>query len=137
MGAPKKNPPQGCAAETRALAATGYSKVSIASYFGTSFDTFQRWCYEFPEIQECFAQGRETERLTLHNALYIAATQKGQIAAAMFLLKARHSYRENDVSDQANKVNITFNLPGAMTPEQFKTLEGVTAQKSKRLNDGD
>ena len=67
-------------------------------------------------------QGRESERLALHNVLFRAA-KRGNIVAAMFLLKARHGYREGDQSDTANKVSITFSLPGAMKPEDFSVIE--------------
>jgi hypothetical protein len=52
----------------------------------------------------------------------------------MFLLKARHGYREGDQQEQANKVSVTFNLPGAMTAEQYKVIEQVANTKEpKRL----
>ena len=38
---------------------------------------------------------------------------------AMFLLKSRHGYREGDPGEQGNRLNIVFNLPGAMTREDF------------------
>jgi hypothetical protein len=133
----KKNPPQWCAAETRALAATGHNVRGIAAYFGVSVDVFNRWQEENPEIAEAFSNGREQERMTLHNSLFLQATQKGNASAAMFLLKARHGYREGDQSDQSNRVQVVFNLPGAMTPEQYKTIEAVAKPKKERLTDGD
>lgn len=132
----KKNPPQWCAAETRALAATGYNVKSIAAYFGVHTDTFNRWMEEDPEIAEQFAQGREHERMVLHNSLFLQATQKGSVAAACFLLKCRHNYIENDRSEQGNRVQVVFNLPGAMTPDQYKTIEAVAKPKKERLTDG-
>ena len=74
---------------------------------------------EDPVLRQAFDRGRETERHTLHNVLYRAATELGNTTAAMFLLKARHGYREGDQGEQANRVQITFTLPGAMQPEQF------------------
>lgn len=132
----KKLPPQWCAAETRALAATGHNVRGIAAYFGVSTETFNRWMEEDAEIAEQFAAGRDQERMVLHNALFVQATQKGNSSAAMFLLKARHGYREGDQSDQSNRVQVVFNLPGAMTPEQYKTIEAVAKPKPERLTDG-
>jgi hypothetical protein len=37
----------------------------------------------------------------------------------MFLLKSRHGYREGEQEQQGNRVQITFNLPGAKKPEEF------------------
>ena len=133
----EKKPPQWCAAETRALAATGHNVRGIAGYFGVSTETFHRWMEEDTEIAEQFAAGREQERMVLHNALFVQATQKGNSSAAMFLLKARHGYREGDQSDQSNRVQVVFNLPGAMTPEQYKTIEAVAKPKRERLTSGD
>ncbi len=132
----KKNPPQWCAAETRALAATGHNVRGIAAYFGVSSETFNRWMDEDGEIAEAFSNGRESERMVLHNSLFVAATQKGNAVAAMFLLKARHGYREGDQSEQSNRVQVVFNLPGAMTAEQYKTIEATAKPKKARLSDG-
>jgi hypothetical protein len=133
----RKNAPSGCAAETRALAATGNSVRGIAAYFGTSVDTFNRWMDEDAELAEAFANGRENERMTLHNSLFVAATQKANATAAMFLLKARHGYREGDQSEQSNRVQIVFNLPGAMTAAEYKTIEAIAKPKRERVIDGD
>ncbi|HZF18545.1 MAG TPA: hypothetical protein VE008_02435 [Burkholderiales bacterium] len=116
-----KLPPASAAARIAALAAIGHSVVGIARGLNTSADTLRRWLDEDPTLAEAFAQGREAERFTLHNVLYRAA-RKGNIIAAMFLLKARHGYREGDQGGEANRVSITFALPGALTPEQF-TIE--------------
>jgi hypothetical protein len=59
------------------------------------------------------------ERRALHNQLYRLAMEKDNAPAAMFLLKARHGYREGDQSDQANRVSVNIALPGAMTLQQF------------------
>ena len=133
----KKKPPQGCAAETRALAATGNSIRGIAAYFGVDVATFNRSMDENPELAESFANGRDHERQTLHNMLYRKAIDKQDTVCALFLLKCRHQYFENDRSDQSNRVQVVFNLPGAMTPEQYKTIEAVAKPKQERLIDGD
>lgn len=59
------------------------------------------------------------------------AATGGNIVAAMFLLKTRHGYREGDQSDTANKVSITFQMPGALPMDQFaahviETRKGIT-----------
>lgn len=60
------------------------------------------------------------------------AAQKGIVIAAMFLLKARHGYREGDQGETANRVSITFALPGAMKPEQF-TVENDPSPATIRI----
>ena len=93
---PRKNPPPDAAKRIEALAADGFTARGVAQSLGTSFDTMQRWLSEAPELREAFERGREMERQTLHNVLYRLATEKDDKIAAMFLLKARHGYREGD-----------------------------------------
>jgi AcrR family transcriptional regulator len=126
------------APQIQALAATGFTKLGIARHFGVSLPTFNRWLEDDEVLQEAFAQGREAERQALHNVLYKLAIDDKDKVSAMFLLKARHGYREGDQSEQSNRVAITFNLPGSMTAEQYRTIEAVAATKdSKRLPNGD
>jgi hypothetical protein len=122
-GRPRHLPPPDAAARIEALAANGHSVVGIARGLNTSKAIVARWCDEDPALAEALARGRESERFALHNVLYEQATEHGNIVAAMFLLKARHGYREGDQSDSANKVSITFTLPGAMKAEDFKMIE--------------
>jgi hypothetical protein len=120
-GPAPKAPPADAARRIAALAATGHSVVGIARGLDTSNDTFRRWIEEDPALAEALARGRESERFALHNVLYRAA-RRGNIVAAMFLLKARHGYREGDQSDAANRVSINFTLPAALKPEQFTVI---------------
>ena len=141
VGGVKKEPPKDAAEKIQEWSAIGYSKRSIASRFGVSFDTLQRWISEDSGLQEAFQAGREKEHHALFNALFTQATTKGNTTAAIFLLKARHGYREGDQSDQANKVQINFQLPGAMPMAQFTdALQATVGSKSKgkdaKENDG-
>jgi hypothetical protein len=52
----------------------------------------------------------------------VTKAKAGNIVAAMFLLKARHGYREGDQSDSAGRVSVTIALPGAMTLQQFQSI---------------
>jgi hypothetical protein len=133
-GRPKINPPQNIASELRGLVANGYAKVGIAAYFGVSSSTLTRWLEEDEQLKACFDAGREDERLALHNALYRKA-MNGDGPAAMFLLKARHGYREGDQSQESNRVSITFNLPGAMKADEYKVLDGNSGTPAKQLPD--
>lgn len=119
MPAKRINPPAKAAEQIQTLASTGFSIVGIAMHFSVSEETLARWFKDYPSLNQAFKAGREQERHALHNALYRKAVEKADTVAAIFLLKARHGYREGDQSDSANKVAITFNLPGAMTAEQY------------------
>lgn len=116
------DPPADAAELVHALAADGWSVIGVAHRMGVGKDAFNRWLEERPDLKDAFDQGREAERYALHNFLYRQAMEKGNASAAMFLLKARHGYREGDQSDQASSVNVTIALPGAMTLQQFTSL---------------
>lgn len=116
-------PPKDALTRVEALAADGFSKIGVAASLGVDVKTLSRWMDEVPALQEAFDQGRERERRTLHNALFRQATEKGNVVAAIFLLKARHGYREGDQAEQANKVSINFQLPAAMPLADFRVIE--------------
>lgn len=117
-GRPPKRPPPDAAERIRSLSAEGHSTVGIAQQLGVGRKTLDKWRAEFPELDEAYRDGVERERYTLHNVL-VEKAKAGNIVAAMFLLKARHGYREGDQSDQARGANITIALPGSMTMQQF------------------
>ena len=127
-GRPRRAPPWAAAERIEKLASEGWTVVGIARTLGTDRETLRRLMADHPELQAAYDAGREQERLALHNALYVAA-MKGAIAAAMFLLKSRHGYREGDQSDTANRISIEFKLPGALKPEQFTVDNEPTSTK--------
>lgn len=122
MGRPRKTPPRDCAARIEQAAATGASMVGIAHALRCGSEVLHRWLDEDPELREALKRGREVERAALHGVLYEQA-MAGNAIAAMFLLKARHGYREGDQGETANRVVVTFNLPGAMTAQQYIDAE--------------
>lgn len=109
----RKKPKENAAEIIEQMASEGYSKRNIAKGLGIGFDLFQVWLEQYPELSEALQLGKDKEHKELHNALFTAATQEGNVTAAIFLLKTRHGYREGDQSDTANKVSITFQLPAA------------------------
>ena len=121
IGRPALVPPRDAAERIRALSAEGHSTVGIAQQLGVGRKTFDKWRAEFPDLDEAYREGVERERYELHSGL-AAKARGGNIVAAMFLLKARHGYREGDQADQAGRVSVTIALPGAMTLQQFTSL---------------
>lgn len=119
VGGVFKQPPKDAAKKIQEWSAIGYSKRAIATRLGCAFETLQRWMEEDSELQEAFQAGREKEHHALFNALFTQATTKANTTAAIFLLKARHGYREGDQTETANRVSVTFNLPGAMPISTF------------------
>jgi hypothetical protein len=133
MGMQRVKPPTGAAEIIQDLASKGYGYRGIAATFKISAPTLSRWFDDYPTIKQAYDIGKEEERQALHGALYRQATGAGNVVAAIFLLKARHGYRENEVVSEGNKVNITFNLPGAMKPDEYKTLEAVAIKRPAKL----
>lgn len=118
----RKHPPPDARDRIIVAASTGATKRGVAISLGTTFEVLDRWLKEHPDLSEAFDKGREMERQTLHNEVYKTATQgtgKEKLLAAFFLLKARHGYREGEQEQQTNRVNITFNMPGAKKPDEF------------------
>lgn len=128
-GRPRKVMPADAEKRAEKLASEGSSLRGIATAFGVGKDVFNRWIEERPELLEAINRGQESERHVLHSNL-VTAAKKGNIVAAIFLLKSRHGYRESEQTDNANRVSITFSLPGAMKPEQF-TIENDTSPKTQ------
>jgi hypothetical protein len=129
-GRPRKGPPAGAAAAIRKAAASGATQMGVAMALGTCVDVLKRWFEEDPELKDAFDEGRELERAALHGVLHRMATKgKGRDAliASMFLLKSKHGYREGDQESQANRVAITFSLPGALPLDKFTVIENGTA----------
>jgi hypothetical protein len=112
MGAPRKHPPKDAAKTIEALAAQGHSIIGIAKKLSVSRETFKRWCEVNEALQEAFEVGRETERHALHSLIVQSAVMnKPANANAMFLLKARHGYRENDSSNTNVNVGVAVATP--------------------------
>ena len=129
----KKPPPRNAAEIIREAAKSGASRDGVAVVLGISRDLLNRWLAEFPELNEAFEQGRELERKTLHSKLHNMA-MGGNVAAAIFLLKARHpGYVESGpIPENASRVNIVLNIPGAMPMTTF--IEHGTAPAQQLPN---
>ncbi len=123
----KKNPPENAVSIVQEMASRGNEQRSICKALGVSYDTWLRWKDEHPEIKEALDQGRAIEHDLLVGSLLESAVKQKNVTAAIFLLKTRHGYRENEPLDQGPKVQINFELPGAVDP---KTYEAEILQKA-------
>ncbi|WP_234002283.1 hypothetical protein [Erythrobacter sp. AP23] len=103
------------------MARGGHPIASIASSLGMSGRVFRECRRRQVEVEEALAAGLGgLEHELVHSLL--AASRKGNVAAAMFLLKTRHGYRENGQTDAAPKVAVQINLPGAMDERAYATM---------------
>ncbi|WP_322529314.1 hypothetical protein R5R73_07430 [Salinicola sp. LHM] len=122
--ASQKKPPKHTADKVLEMSKNGVSIKGIAHGLNISADLFRAWRENYPEIQKALDEGREREHGELHGALMEQA-RAGNVTASIFLLKCRHGYREGDQGDLANRVSVTFNLPGPQSVEDFtKVVNG-------------
>jgi hypothetical protein len=115
-------PPPEAAEVVFELCSRGVCDISVAKALGTSNTVYARWREAYPEIEEARRQGRAVEHDALFDVLFQAAVVEKNLTAAMFLLKARHGYREQgpDFTQVENKVSVTFELPGALKPDVYE-----------------
>ena len=133
IGRPRKQPPPGAAVRIADLAAIGHSVVGIAAALEASKETLARWLDEDPALKEAFEAGRERERQALHGVLYRLATEHNDKIAAMFLLKARHGYREGEPVESSTGPRVVINLPGAMPLGAFVSVENDADGRVQRV----
>mgnify|MGYP006303973153 CR=1 FL=1 len=90
------------------------------------------------QLEEALQDGWKQEETSLVGALYnraINGTGQPAVTAAIFLLKSRHGYRENEPLDQDRpQININFDLPGAVDP---KTYEAEVLRKKVEKGQGE
>lgn len=120
----QKKPPRNAAKKILEMSREGVSKKGIARGLGCSPKLLNAWLDSYPELQNALDEGREIEHTELRSSLMEQA-RGGNVTAAIFMLKTRHGYREGDQGDLANRVSVTFNLPGPMKAEDFtNVIEG-------------
>lgn len=108
------------------LGSRGVSEVDICSALGISFPTWKRLKEEDEQAAQALDEARREEESALVGVLYEAATKDKNLTAAMFLLKARHGYKEGSERVNANQVNVQITLPGAMDRKEYENLKSVT-----------
>jgi len=121
MPRPKKQLPRNGLQIIRDMAAAGNREIDIARALGMSYDTYHRIKGEFPPAAEALEEGRGIEHQALVGSLFDAA-MKGNVVAAMFLLKTRHGYREGYMVEHNSTVNVRFEMPGALPVTQYEKL---------------
>lgn len=106
------------------MARNGHPTTSIAGALGMSGRVFRECRKRQPEVEEALAEGLGgLEHELVHSLL--SAARKGNVAAAMFLLKCRHGYRETGVNDAAPKIAVQIILPAAMEERTYtRMIEG-------------
>ena len=112
---------EGGLAVIRNMARLGHPVAAIAGALGMSRETLNQCRKRQPEVADALEEGLAGLEHELVNSLLNAA-RNGNVAAAMFLLKCRHGYRETGQTDSAPKVAVQINLPGAMDERAYMNM---------------
>ncbi|TXM65875.1 hypothetical protein FV226_24320 [Methylobacterium sp. WL12] len=112
-------------------------EIDLARALGVSFKTWRRIREEDPAANEAWVEARAVEEGELvgllmreargvpaefdENGKQVRAERPPYPAAAMFLLKTRHAYRDNGPADGAADTGprIVINLPGPMSRDEW------------------
>jgi hypothetical protein len=108
-------------------AAAGAGTATLAALLGVSRATLRSLRDRQPAVDEAVSRGQAAEEQLLVSILRRSAA-KGYAPAAMFLLKARHGYRETSpvAPPEGARTTNVFMVP-SMSPEQFRSIVEGTA----------
>ena len=106
------------------LSARGCHLTTIARALRMSKDAIMACRQRQPEVEEAYQRGLATEHDILVDNLRIAAND-GNVVANLFLMKARHGYREGVPLE----INTTVNMGGVLVVPADMTVEEYLARK--------
>lgn len=114
------------------MAANGHPEYAICRALNIgSPHTWSRIKKEDERAVAALEAGRAAEHQALYGKLYEKA-MNGETVALLFLLKTRHGYVEGEKPAEPGRVQVTFNLPAPLKPEQYgRTIEHEGASNGK------
>ena len=131
MGRPRKNLKSADYPQIEQWATHGVSERDIASRLGMSPVTWRKVKERDLRARDALARGRGREETILVGCLYRAAVEKGNVTAAIFLLKTRHGYIDNPKPEmQESRVSVEVRLPAALSTNQYKQVLDITPKKA-------
>lgn len=125
MPRPRKNLPRNGTEIIRELASRGVKETDIAKALGMSFDTWRRIRDNNPEARAVYEEAKAVELDKLVGRLYAVAMDPKDpksSSAAMFLLKARHGYRDYGPAEGESGPLVHITLPAAMSPQDYEKV---------------
>jgi len=108
------------------LTGRGCSLTTIAKVLRMSRDTLREVRMRQPEVEEAYQRGLATEHDALTSNLRRLADE-GNVVANLFLLKARHGYREGEPLE----VNVAVNTGGVLVVPADISVEDYIRQKQE------
>jgi hypothetical protein len=129
----RQQPPQDVYATIHQLAVAHKALKVIAHELGTNPEMLRRWMTDDPQLTWAYDSGKAVAEHELKMCLVEGARENERLnLSALVVLKCAHGWREGDPGEQASRVNITFNLPGALSPEDFmKQVVSVNEQRTE------
>lgn len=121
MARPFEKLPPGSRDALLAMAKNGLKESTAATALGVPLNEFRRVIAKNPEAKALWAEAMSVERDVLISALFNKAME-GDSKSAQFLLAARHGMSEKQTETPGERINITFQLPAALSPDQYTKL---------------
>ena len=135
MARPFERLPPGSRDALLSMASNGLKESTAAKALGVPLHEFRRVITKNPEGKALWQEALSVERDALIGVLFNRAIE-GDTKAAQFLLAARHGMTEKQVEQGGDRVNITFQLPAALNPEQYaKLIQSTTPEPAKLTNE--
>lgn len=120
-------PLRGTHEKVRRWASESTPQKVMARRLGVGVTQFKKWMEEDERLQAAYDEGVESEHQMLVGALKKQLDKSP--TPAIFLLKTRHGYIEGDRVEQANRVQLTINLPAAPSREDWLKAKVIEPEK--------
>lgn len=121
MARPYEKLPPGSRDALLSMARNGLRESTAATALGIPLHEFRRVIKKNPDAKALWEEALSVERDALLDSLFNRAVE-GDTKAAQYLLAARHGMSEKAPEPAHERVNITFQLPAALTNEQYTQL---------------
>ncbi|MGE3296487.1 MAG: hypothetical protein AB7I68_03960 [Porticoccaceae bacterium] len=123
MGRPRKTLPRGALEIIKHCASHGLKDSDIARELGLPLRTWLAIKRNNPTARQVWEEGLAAEHDKLYGVLYAEAVL-GNLDACKFLLRTRHSYRENApaAGESGASVQVVLSIPSAMSADQYQKL---------------
>ncbi len=114
------------------MLANGCSRATVAATLGISETALADAAARDPELAAAIERGDGALETELVGHL-LQHAREGNVTAAIFLLKAKRHFRDSTpVEPKTDRPNITINLPGAASPEDYARMIDVTPGQDER-----
>jgi hypothetical protein len=116
-----------------AAAAAGVGIAGLAALLGCSREALRQMRERQPELDAAIERGNASNEFELVSLLMQAA-RKGAFVPALFLLKAKHGYREGE-PPESSRPNVIINLPSALPLDEY--LRTIQQRQQRALIEGE